>query len=99
MVHKFYKTSKWSSLRRAQLRKEPLCAYCLRQGSLTLATVADHIVPHRGNRELFFSGKLQSLCYTHHSSSKQSEERKGYGLEIGIDGVPIDPLHPANRMK
>jgi 5-methylcytosine-specific restriction endonuclease McrA len=29
--------------------------------------VADHVVPHRGNRKSFEEGELQSLCARHHS--------------------------------
>jgi 5-methylcytosine-specific restriction enzyme A len=60
------------------------------------AQVADHIVPHRGDSQLFWLGDLQSLCWSHHSGSKQVEERRGYRDEIGSDGWPTDPRHPAN---
>lgn len=92
-----YKTARWKRIRAAQLRKEPLCRYCMRQGKVTLATVADHVLPHKGDHHLFYQGALQSLCHEHHSSSKQSEELRGYQLEIDVHGVPVDPLHPANR--
>lgn len=46
------------------------------------ATVTDHIVPHRGNWELFVGGKdyanLQGLCNRHHSQ-KTAAEDGGYG--------------------
>lgn len=74
----------------AQLRKEPLCSYCLKEGRTTAATVADHIVPHKGNEELFWKGKLQSLCIYHHNGSKQREEASGTGpLLIGSDGYAV----------
>lgn len=65
---------RWQRRREAQLRSEPMCAYCARQGFVTPATVADHIVPHRGDPELFENGELQSLCASCHSSAKQREE-------------------------
>lgn len=46
---------------------------CKAKGLVTLATVADHIVPHRGDRALFM-GALQSLCVPCHSVDKQREE-------------------------
>lgn len=60
-----------------------------------LATVVDHVVPHRWDAEVFWSSPLQSLCATHHNSSKQSEEVRGYSLEVGLDGCPVDPKHPS----
>jgi 5-methylcytosine-specific restriction protein A len=97
-----YRTPQWKALRAYQLVTNPLCAMCLPQGRVTLATVADHIKPHRGDRKLFFNpNNLQSLCdespFRCHSSAKQSEERLGYSKAVGVDGFPIDPAHPANR--
>lgn len=43
------------------------------------ASVVDHKVPHRGDERLFWDRRnWQSLCATHHSSTKQREEA-GYG--------------------
>jgi 5-methylcytosine-specific restriction protein A len=48
---------------------------CLAEGRATAATVADHLVPYRGDPELFWGGELQSLCATCHSLRKQSQEK------------------------
>jgi len=32
-----------------------------------------------------------------HDRSKRAEEGKGYLADVGMDGWPIDPNHPANR--
>jgi len=93
-----YKTPRWGRMRKAQLARAPLCVMCARAGQVTQATVADHIKPHRGSRALFFdSANLQSLCKPHHDSAKQGDEVRGYSVEVGVDGWPIDPQHPANR--
>lgn len=84
-------------MRAKQLRHHPLCKYCMARGWVMAATVVDHVVPHRGNSHLFFNGELQSLCASCHSSAKQQEDLRGYALEIGVDGVPVDPKHPANK--
>jgi 5-methylcytosine-specific restriction protein A len=60
------------------------------------ATVADHIIPHQGDEALFWSGELQSLCDTCHSSVKQAQEKGGYAIGCGVDGMPLDPKHPWN---
>jgi 5-methylcytosine-specific restriction endonuclease McrA len=80
---KWYKTSAWQKLRRRQLKLNPLCKFCDRKKILTIATVADHIQPHRGNMEKFFDiDNLQSLCKTCHDSTKQRLEKSG---DFGCD--------------
>jgi len=96
-----YANAAWRKRRAAQLAREPLCAFCLKEGRTTAATVADHVVRHNGDRTLFFEGALQSLCdaapWRCHSSRKQSIEIHGYDGAVGLDGWPSDPLHPANK--
>jgi len=90
-----YNTKQWKALRLHQLSIEPLCKFCQQQGNVTAAGVADHIEPHKGNRELFFApSNLQSLCKTCHDSAKQRAESRGV-KEIGADteGAPLDPTH------
>lgn len=94
---KLYNSKGWQSRRKNQLAKEPLCAFCMAKGEHKLASVADHIEPHRGNAEKFFKGKLQSLCKLCHDSTKQIEERRGYSGAVGLDGWPIDGKHPFNK--
>ena len=61
------------------------------------ATVADHVVPHRGDPDLFWHGALQSLCAEHHDQAKQAEELVGYATAIDSrTGLPLDPAHPFN---
>jgi 5-methylcytosine-specific restriction protein A len=92
-----YGTQRWRRLARDQLRREPLCAMCLQEGQIVAGTVADHVIPHRGDEGLFWSGKLQSLCKRHHDTSKQIEEHRGFRTDIGEDGWPIDSKHPVYR--
>ncbi len=56
-------TYSWSAAAKAFLAVFPLCARCLPIGLTVAATVVDHIIPHRGNRKLFWSrDNWQSLC-------------------------------------
>ena len=71
---RLYNSKAWKKKRLDQLYKEPLCRYCLARGVTKAASVADHIIPHRGNLELFYHGALQSLCPVCHSSAKAQEE-------------------------
>lgn len=70
-----YKYARWLKLRASQLELEPNCRFCLQLGVETRATVCDHIVPHRGDLDAFWSGPFQSLCAVHHSKDKQRIER------------------------
>lgn len=98
---RLYKTAQWRSRRMHQLAYEPLCRMCAAAARVTAATIADHIIPHRGDPELFFKGELQSLCdeepWRCHSKVKQREERLGYSPAVGADGFPTDPNHRAYR--
>jgi 5-methylcytosine-specific restriction endonuclease McrA len=76
-------------MRLQQLKAHPLCKYCLDRGDIVPATVADHVIPHRLDPQLFWYGELQSLCKMHHDGSKQTEEHFGHSIEIGIDGYPV----------
>ena len=85
-----YKLAGWRTLRRDQLRSEPLCSMCAKLGIVRAATVADHIIPHRGNVKLFFDrSNLTSLCKPHHDGPKQSWEKRGTP-EVGADGWPVE---------
>lgn len=70
-----YKTGRWAAIRAAQLRGDPLCRMCAADGIVTVATVCDHIEPHRGDEVKFFAGPFQSLCKWCHDSRKQKAER------------------------
>src|SRR4051812_32468280 len=93
----WYDIGRWRRRAKAQLRSEPLCRMCTARGVTTIATIADHIEPHRGDWNSFWLGKLQSLCSTCHSQDKQTIQHCGYDPRpTGDDGWPLDPLHPAN---
>ena len=90
-------TERWRRLARHQLRAQPLCEMCLREGRVTAATCADHVTPHHGDVNSFWTGKLQSLCDHCHNSRKKDLERLGYDRTVGVDGLPLDPRHPIYR--
>lgn len=66
---------KWQKAREVFLREHPLCVMCAAEDRVTVATVVDHIVPHRGDQSLFWRrSNWQPLCATHHSRDKQRQE-------------------------
>ena len=102
--HPWYSTARWQRRRAHQLREFPLCVTCEAKGLPVPATVADHVTPHHGDSNAFWFGELQSLCATCHNSTKKRGENQvasgevatPYSLQVGEDGWPIDPNHPAN---
>ncbi|MCA1452145.1 HNH endonuclease [Bradyrhizobium sp. BRP22] len=95
----FYDTAVWQRLRRLQLTHEPLCKMCLARGVVTPARVADHVEPHNGDWNKFRLGPLQSLCFDCHDIHKRRIDLHGYSSDIDDDGWPIDPRHPANKVR
>lgn len=72
-------TTQWDKARNGFLAKHPLCVECLKHGRTTAFTVdrngrawpneVDHIVPHKGDQELFWEPEnWQTLCKRCHSS-------------------------------
>ena len=50
----------------------------LGDGRVTVATVVNHKVPHRGDQELFWSEEnWEALCKRHHDSDAQMAEKSG----------------------
>lgn len=96
---------RWARTRKIYLSQHPLCVMCQAQGRDTIATVVDHITPHRlkdaldsGNagqivkaQKLFWDTcNYQSLCTSHHNSTKQRMEKSGVFVGCNEDGIPLD---------
>lgn len=78
-ARKWYHIIRWChptyGLRAQVLSEEPLCRECLKEEKTEPSAEVDHIVPHRGDYDLFFDREnLQGLCKTHHSRKTQRGE-------------------------
>lgn len=93
---KLYATTFWRKRRKQQLADYPWCSHCERMGYVAVATVVNHVVPHKGDHELFYNGELASVCKPCHDGPIQSDERRGFNSEVDVDGYPISPDHPSN---
>jgi 5-methylcytosine-specific restriction enzyme A len=70
---------KWEQARKRYLKVNPLCVECLQLGRTTPATIVDHIIPHKGDKRLFWDkSNWQSLCKRHHDR-KTAKEDGGFG--------------------
>ena len=99
MSSRLYNTARWRRERAAYLRAHPYCRMCEAQGRTSLATVVDHIKPHRGDEKLFWdsANNWQGLCVTDHSAAKQEQEKSGTIRGCDVHGMPLDPAHPWNQ--
>ena len=72
-------TGAWRKARYHYLMSHPLCRTCEQDGRLSEATVVDHIVPHRGDKDLFWdSSNWQPMC-KHCHDVKTATEDGGFG--------------------
>lgn len=75
--------ARWRKARKWFLSRNPLCVQCLEDGRLTPATVVDHVVPHRGDVNLFWDvNNWQALCKSCHDR-KTAKEDGGFGNPSG----------------
>lgn len=60
---------RWRAAARAYLREYPTCSHCGEP-----AACVDHVIPHRGDLELFWDRRnWQALCWSCHSSKTRRE--------------------------
>lgn len=68
--------AKWQRERKKFLESNPFCVKCYEEGHITMATVVDHIIPHRGDQKLFWDrSNWQPLCEHHHNVKTMTEDR------------------------
>lgn len=71
-------TYKWQKASKDYLKKHPLCAECARKTPprFEKATVVDHIIPHKGDKKLFWDREnWQPLCKQCHDRKTAREDR------------------------
>lgn len=70
-------TTKWDKASRAFLGKHRICLACELAGFDQRTEVTDHIVPHKGDKALFWDRtNWQACCRWHHDVVKQMLERE-----------------------
>lgn len=76
---------KWQRARDAYLAAHPLCVECEKRNNLIPATVVDHIVPHKGDVNLFWdsAGNWQALCAPCHNRKTVTEDG-GFGNKVKV---------------
>jgi 5-methylcytosine-specific restriction endonuclease McrA len=80
----WYNTAEWKALRREVIRRDRWTCQqtgvlCIGKANTPNAPVIDHILPHRGDRDLFFDiANLQLVAKAWHDGEKQRRERAGW---------------------
>lgn len=75
-------SSAWRRAREGFLAHHPFCVVCEAEGFPRLAVVVDHIVPHKGDKNLFWDkSNWQPLC-KHHHDLKTARENGGFGNAV-----------------
>lgn len=75
-------TKQWSRTSKRFLMENPLCVQCESERFVRAAQVTDHIIPHKGNMELFWNqDNWQPLCKRHHDI-KTVREDGGFGANV-----------------
>ena len=86
--HHLYNTRRWQRRAKLQLTEFPLCAMCLAREVVTPATVADHVVPHKGDHQLFYLGiyspSARFVTATARSSRRHTATNGTSGLTVGL---------------
>jgi 5-methylcytosine-specific restriction protein A len=78
-------TWNWRKYSSTYLKAHPLCLKCLEDGKLIPATEVDHIIPHKGDKDLFWlEDNHQGLCKPCHSRKTVLEDG-GLGFKKTID--------------
>lgn len=90
---------RWAKARKQYISEHPYCTYCIEDGNPHgRGDVVDHIEPHRGDPVLFWDvDNWQTLCNSHHNSTKQALEKGSAARGCNTDGVPIDRAHHWNQ--
>jgi 5-methylcytosine-specific restriction enzyme A len=71
-----YQTPEWKRASRAFRLAHPICAECAKVGLVVPTREVDHIIPHRGDRRLFWDRtNWQGLCTPCHSRKTAAELR------------------------
>lgn len=78
---------KWQKASKAFLCQNPWCIECKKKNKRVPATLVDHIIPHKGNKQLFWDrSNWQGLCEPCHNI-KTAREDGGFGN-------PVTSPHP-----
>jgi 5-methylcytosine-specific restriction enzyme A len=85
----------WQRARLVHLSESPVCVCCQANGVIVPATMVDHVVPHKGNPDVFWNkADWQSLCDWCHKAIKASVEYSWLNKQATIASLRLNRKHP-----
>jgi 5-methylcytosine-specific restriction enzyme A len=93
----WYKSIPGRRRRDAQLRAQPICEWCQKDGMVTVATVAHHERPFDTWQD-FLSIPLISLCVDCHNGEAQRRELGSISV-VDANGWPLTSSAPRRRKR
>lgn len=73
-AHKRGYNRRWRQISKAFVVSNPYCAEHSRQGKIASSEVTDHIIPHKGDMDLFWDpSNWQALCKRCHDRKSATE--------------------------
>ena len=86
---KWYSKKDWMRSRISFLKQNPLCVQCQKNGKVEPAWIVDHVIAHKGDKELFWNvDNWQALCKSCHDRKTYYETLGNDGTKVGIDYFP-----------
>ncbi len=81
--------SRWQRASRAFLAANALCSSCKARGRLTVASLVDHTIPHRGDQALFWNTDNWSpMCAPCHAGKTLAEQGRKPRRAFDLNGNP-----------
>lgn len=77
-------------LRAQLLRQEPLCRLCKEKGRVTVATIADHVIPIAQGGAVHDLANMQPVCAECHQDKTNRDNGRRVKRRIGADGWPAE---------
>lgn len=84
-------TGAWAKASAAYRAEHPLCVGCHAVGLFAAATLVDHIIPHKGDKALFWRrSNWQGCCDRHHNVVKQKLEQMHARGQVNDAALRLD---------
>ena len=82
--------AEWDKQRLLFLDENPLCVDHFKRKLIEAATVVDHIIPHKGDKKLFWDkSNWQALCKSCHDRKTATEDKGGWSYQQTVIEKPV----------
>lgn len=86
--------AEWDKQRLLFLDENPLCVDHFKRKLIEAATVVDHIIPHKGDKKLFWDkSNWQALCKSCHDRKTATEDKGGWSYQQTVTKANMQSLN------